>query len=185
MALTQFDILKSLPYPALPSGRYYWTTVAYVDSDDWSNQNQMILHVLQRERLITRANVRFDGYTIKRPPGRGNIILQADPTPAPNGSLAAVADPQIISIARWTLRDNQNHPTYRLVRYPLGTEDIDADMLSASGYARQVASLNTFLATGTFRSKYGRVLTAGTVSPRVHMWQLRHGTKRSRSTFWL
>lgn len=182
--LTQFDILKSIPYPENPTALYYWTNVSYVDSADFDNQPQMILAVLQRERLIARANINFEGYTIKQPPGRGNIIFQgAYSTPQP-GQLPAITDPYLLTIARWTLIDDLGRKSYRLVRYPLGADDIEAGKLSPTGFTRQQTSLNTWLATSIFRNSYGRVIETGSVSPLAHMWQLRHGTKRRRSTFW-
>lgn len=183
--LTQFDMLKGFPYPSNPSGWYYWTSVLYVDSDDFDNQSQMILAVLGRERLCSRENIHYWGYRIKQPPGRGNVVLTASFTGTGTGSLPAIADPQILCIARWTLADSFGHKTYRLVRYPIGTSEIEGDRLTPAGLLRQQTSINTFLATNIFRNKYGRVLETGAASPRVHMWQLRHGTKRSRSRFWL
>lgn len=185
MALYQFDWLKSMPYSPNPSGRYYWTNVMYLESTDFPNVPQMINHALSKEKIICRANINVEGYRLKTPPGRGNVVSTVDFSILQPGGQPAIANPYLLTIARWTLIDDLGRKSYRLVRYPLGEADIIDGKLSPLAMTRQQASLGTYLITGTMRNSYGRVLTTGSVSPLAHMWQLRHGTKRGRSKFWL
>lgn len=185
MALTQVDLLKSMPYASLPSGRYYWTTTLYTESTLFTSDANLALYAVTREKLITRANVDFEGLRVKRPPGRANIVLQQDFTFGQPGAQTAVANPFLINIARWTLRDDFGHVTYRLHRFPLGEGEFDGLKLTSAAYAVQQNMLNGFLFPARWYNHHGNVLTSGQVSPLVHMWQLRHGTKRRRSDFWL
>jgi len=185
MNLVQVDILKSLPYAPNPSGRYFYTTVVYADRDNYVSYTTMANNMYSRESLITRENVWFHGFRFHDPPGRGNIAFTVSYSSPGEGSQPPVDNFSLITIARWTLVSVTGRKTYRLSRAPLDITQIDGEYLTPAAVLHEQTMLNTFCGPDVFYNKYGELLSHGIVSPRVHMWQLRHGTKRERSRFWL
>ena len=178
MNLWQVDILKRIAYAPNPSGYYYWSSIYYIDRDEFTLDSNCYFYVFNREELITTTDVERMGLRVHDPPGRGNVIYNLIfGTPSPGG-LPSLGDPMIINVARWALYSASGRYTYRLNRSALYLDDIDGMQLSDDGYARQVAAKNTLLFPARFRNSYGELLTSGEVARPVTMWQLRHGTKR-------
>ncbi|MGV1080889.1 MAG: hypothetical protein ACOYD1_13810 [Candidatus Nanopelagicales bacterium] len=178
MTLNQYDCGKRVPYTPNPDGYYYWSSTYYVDSADFSNTAAMTALVTSFEKLITCSNVQMTTWHRKIPPGRGNIVasfsqfLQTGLRPIGTDGYS------LLNIARWSLVAASGAKSYKYIRLPLRPIDCTGVLLSSSGFTLQNASLSNFLSTGKFRNQYGSPYVSGSVSPFIHMWQLRHGTKR-------
>lgn len=178
MDLWQVDVLKWVAYPPNPDGRYYWTSVYYVDRDQFSSAGNARNFCLSLDESLTTQDVWHAGLRVHDPPGRGNVIFNQIFTSFDNGLIPSEGSWSMINIARWSLRSSTGRYSYRLNRMPLRPSDMDGDRLSASGIALQEAGLNTFLIPARCRNQYGELLVSGEVVPTLVKWQLRHGTKR-------
>lgn len=180
MTLWQVDWGKRIPYPGMADGYYYWSSTYYLDRSDFATDHDLTSECYDIEQITTCDNVEQTYFNVKHSPGRGGVVSttyqfhQTGFVPIGDGSWS------LITIARWNLYSTTGRPTRKYIRMPLREVDMAGDMLSSSGYALQVAKLNSFLAHGPFRNAYGERLVMGEVSPFLHPWQLRHGTKRSR-----
>lgn len=178
MALWQVDCCKRVAFSDNPSGFYYWTSVYYLESSDFSNAFQARQAVINLDKILTTTDVEIVRLQVHAPPGRGNVIFNG----AITFTFGQLSNPgglySLINVARWHLFDDAGRRSYRLNRMPLRPSDIDGDHLSATGASQQLASLNTLLLAGWCRNSYGELLTSGDVVQRLTMWQLRHGTKR-------
>lgn len=178
MDLVQVDVLKRVEFPDNPSGYYYWTSVLYIDADEFASYFLLQNYVIPRERLICTEDVQFMGIRIHNPPGRGNIVYEEDFSGLSRGMIESEDEYSLINIARWRLYSDTGRASYRLNRMPLRPSDQDGQQLSDSGLLVQQTSLNTLLLPGRFRNSYGEILASGTVVRPLTQWQLRHGTKR-------
>jgi hypothetical protein len=179
LALWQIDWGKRVPYPLSPDGYYYWSSTYYLRREDFASDHDLIDRVYNIEQITTCTNVQMTWANVKHSPGRGGVVatlngfLQHGLVPLGTGIWS------IITIARWDLWSTTGRRTRKYIRMPLRESDMAGDMLSTSGMFAQQAKINTFLGVGPFRNAYGERLTVGRVSPFLHPWQLRHGTKRS------
>lgn len=178
MALWQIDMQMGVPFDPNSSGIYYWTEVYYLDPSDFPSQ-QAIVNKMWAVMAITHLDVtQTYRMQIKSQPGRDNVIYTEnhlnDYGHIPTGSNGY----SMINISRWRTGYADGTRSYKLRRMPLRPSDMDGMRLSVSGLAQQNANLNA-LAFGThFRGLSGSPWTVCVISPRVHMWQLRDGTKR-------
>jgi hypothetical protein len=184
MALIQIDVIKRVVFPDTASGFYYWTSVYYALESSWSNLLQAALAVNQLDKNLCTADVNQRGLRIKRPPGRGNVVLAQNYSINQPGSLPSEGEFHLINVCRWWLFDSAGNRSWRLNRMPLRPSDIDGDQLSATGLTRQQTSMSTFISQSWTRNSHGNKITSGQVVQGLSMWQLRHGTKRRNRTVW-
>lgn len=180
MAIWQIDWEKRVPYPGMADGYYYWTSTYYLRREDFATEHDLTSECYAIEQLTTCTNVEQTYFNIKHAPGRGGVVStvyqfhQHGLVPLGTGFWS------LITIARWDLWSTTGRRTRKYIRMPLRESDMLGDLLSPSGLAAQQSKLNSFLANGPFRNAYGERLVQGRVSPFLHPWQLRHGTRRSR-----
>lgn len=180
VALTQVDTGIRHPYPEIGGDTYYfWTQVYYLDSDDFSDLNQMRIAV---RRAIQRSLTSFCSIQLsqfKQPPGRGNVIATLSNGFAQGSVNPGPGSTRLITVGMVDYFDSANNRFRKYYRQPLRDSDMDGDMLSASGLAQIAEYADYVLGEGVFRTLHGGLLERYQISPRVHKWQLRHGTKRS------
>lgn len=178
MALYRWDVQKYVLTGLVPSGRYYWTNVHYVEAADEDEFDEARNSVFQNERAAHNDNVHFD---------RGKCIRLSDGHVMQNSSLTGVGELTTglyFSLMATTLqqfRCTDDTLSYKRWRVPLRIVDIDGDHLSASYLANW--ALNGPDDAGVFWGYHtnvsGHHIVEAHLSPRAHDWQLRHGTKRS------
>lgn len=180
MSLWQIDWGKRIPYSGTPDGYYYWSSTYYLLREDFASDHDLITECYNIEQITTCTNVQQTRFHIKHSPGRGGVVATGNQFLQPGLVPLGTGSWSILSIARWDLWSETGRRTRKYIRMPLRQSDMLGDLLSPSGMATQVPKLNSFLANGPFRNAYGEKLVQGRVSPFIHPWQLRHGTKRSR-----
>lgn len=180
MDLIQIDVCKSFPYTPNPSGLYYWTSVYYADLDEFFDYADVIATFFQIEQFGMLASCKFVQMDIKNPPGRGNIVYTVDNFFGQGGLTANTTQYSLITAARCHFWDDEGRYSWRLFRGPLRGIDMEGDRLSSAGLLRCNAFLNGWQTRATMYNSHGSQITRKEVEPRLAMWQLRHGTKRSR-----
>lgn len=178
MPVYQVDYQCRYPHEDTDDGYYYWTNCYYTVADnpiDAEVNLNGIMTNMYTVACIVGVETLF--CQVKSPPGR-QAPLYIDPLgdifgvlPAPDGGLLTntvrvyglVAGRQV-----W----------YKRWRVPLRPSDIDGLVLEGSFHAYLEANFSALAAAGVLTTVTGDVIEEIHVSPRVHMWQLRHGTKR-------
>lgn len=174
----QLDVWKSIPYPDNPSGRYYWSSVYYIDSASVSSPSDAYTRTRSLDRGVTRPFVRYEKCIFKSPPGRGNVFLEI-PDGTHFGLLPEASGPYTLTtVGRWRLRSSAGRWTYKYLRGPLYWEEVENGQIIGTAATFFGAYQNTMTFAGIFRDSYGDLITGGAFDYRARMWQLRHGTKR-------
>lgn len=183
MLLTARFIL-SAEWPEGFDGRYYWEHCLWVDDSDWDSHIQMFLGILSDMKLLYTSQV--DMHAVRfYDPSDMSLVYSQGIGPGNHGSQSPVEVVSLLIVARWTMRGADGSHTYHLHRAPVGVEYLTDGVWNLAGYAEMQTRLNTFIAQDVYRTKTGSLITEGFVGPYPGMWQLRHGTKRRESRFWL
>lgn len=178
MSLVQVDIFKFVDYAPNASGRYYWSTVYYLDTDDFDDLEDLMVYAFHLEEYSNTELVFLYWVQIKEPPGRGNIIHEQTAYTGQGGLWPDDGDHSLITIARWSLISDTGRRSYRLHRMPIPNAYLDGPSWTSTGKSNLDGQLTTLLLEAKCRNSYGELFVEGAVSEMPRMWQLRHGTIR-------
>lgn len=176
--------LMSSTWPQGVDGQYYWEQCEWVDRDDFTSNGQMGLAVINDLKLLYTEQVRFWS-TRWYLPGSSTIFFQQTYGIVQTGALDVRENPNLLIAARWRMRGADGSYTYHLHRAPVGEDDLIEGIWSDDGILRQITHMNTYIGQGIYRTPTGSLITSGEVAQLPVGWQLRHGTKRRQSRFWL
>lgn len=178
MVLWQVDMGKRVPYDPNPDGFYYWTSVYYLDRADYSSDGALFTDASQCEQLTCLSIVHGTVGHVKHTPGRGPVSSSINRFNVAGGITYDGSGYSLLNVARVELRSTTGRYSYKLVREPLMGSQQDGNRLVQVGVPSITAQIAGCLATAPLRNKYGERITSFHVDPLLHMWQLRHGTKR-------
>jgi len=178
MTLVQVDFWKFVEYLPNDDERYYWSTVYYLDTDDFDDIEEISIYCQHLEE-VSNTELAFQWYVqIKSPPGRTGVIYEQNIYTGQGGLWPDDGDHSLIMIARWTLISSTGRKTYRLHRMPIPNAYMDGPNWTPTGLGILNSQLASLLAEGKCRNSYGELLVGGSISSTPRMWQLRHGTAR-------
>lgn len=156
----------------------------YADTDDWSSLASMLSYINNRLELVYTEQVQIHGHRLIDPTDGSVVHTQTflvgqpcDRDPVENFTIYAVG--------RWRFTAEDGSQGYHLHRYPADVSWIEGDKWSSSGLAEMLSGPGTVYAGGFIRSATGSPIETWELSGDVSEWQLRHGTKRRNSRFWL
>jgi len=118
-------------------------------------------------------------------PGTSTVFYTQNTSIGNVGSLTALTNPNLLIAARWRLLGSDGSRSYHLHRQPIGDEYLLDGTFSTTGRSQSQTRINTFIAQNIYRTHSGAKVVSGQLAPVPAMWQLRHGTKRRASKFWL
>ena len=178
MAVVQVDAQLSVPESFGLSGRYYWTWVNYFDVANPLAFNGTIDSYMENTgRGFVDSTIRYDGYVTTYPPRSGNVIVNRLGQNLAGHRTAGTLLP-ITNIMRMSLWSGDRVVGYRLWRAGFHDTDI-AGQLWEDSILTTVRGFALVPLSGGFASSLrGDILTNLTIDKRVHMANLRHGTKR-------
>jgi len=176
VSLVQVDVFKFVDYTPNTSGRYYWSSVYYLETDDFDDLEDLSVYCQHVEEYVNTELVFLWYIQIKDPPGRGNIIYESSLYTGQGGLWPDDGDHSLIMIARWSLVSDTGRKSYRLHRMPIPNSYLDGPNWTDAGKGILDGQLETLLLEAKCRNSYGELLTEGAVSATPRMWQLRHGT---------
>lgn len=176
--------IVSVPWGIPVTGRYYWEHCHYVDTDDFPNLAQMNLAVLADMGLLYTNQVNFNGCRWYLP-GTTTVVHSVTYPSFQKGGQSAQPNFNLLVAARWHMVGDDGQKSYHLHRQPIGEDYLTQGEWSALGQSQGQTRINTFIGQGIYRSKTGSLLVQGNLAPHPANWQLRHGTKRRASKFWL
>lgn len=177
MSVVQIDWQLRHPYDANPDGWYYWTNTYYLvaaDPLDFPSYVPRIetpmlygmLHETQANRL-----------KVTMPPHSNTVLENAFSFNhvGNKGSLPTILE----NVARVNFFIGETYASYKLLRGCIGNSEIEADgTLNATTRANLQRDYADGLIANGLTDDTGTEFTSAVVSPLLHHWQLRHGTKR-------
>jgi len=178
MAGNRWRVETQLRYPSVETGAdYYWTNVFYYENlgstpytGDYYNQ---IINATRSGTLDTveRVAIRLTNHSTGTQFGIVTIpwegVIDAD---GEEGSL--------FNVARFVGWNEGKQVSYKLWRVPLRIGDIDGPDIASSMLAILEAGPLAALNSVQFCNVNGIPIEEWTCDGKLHIWQLRHGTKR-------
>lgn len=182
--LVRMNALLSCVWPDIVGGRYYWTHTAYMDTADWGSDLAMLLSWHQRVKIGYTTQVLLYGSRIIDPTDGSVIQTQTFTSPQPCDR-APFANYTLLVAGRWRFKADDGSTGYHLHRYPTNLDWLDNGEWNATGLSRLLSIAGSMYLPGRVYSRSGSLITSWEVAPEIAEWQLRHGTKRRNSRFWL
>lgn len=177
MPVMQIDWQLRYPYAANPDGHYYWTNTYYLVTPDPLDfpayipriETPMLygmLHDCQANRLL-----------VTTPPHSG--IVQENAFSFNHAGNKSSMDTILENVARVHFFIGAEYAGYKILRACIGTEEIEPDgTLNATTRANLQRDYADGLIANGLTNDQGIEYSSAVVSPLIHHWQLRHGTKR-------
>lgn len=182
--LVRVNALLSCPWPDVVGGRYYWTHTAYMKTTDWASTGQLLLAWTNRVKQGYTSQVLLYGHRLIDPTTGAVIFTQTFTTP--NTCEQDPADDYSLLMAgRWRFRAADGSTGYHLHRYPIDLSWVEGEELTDVGHSQLAAVAGAMYFPGKVYSSTGSLVTGWEVGRAIVDWQLRHGTKRKNSRFWL
>lgn len=182
--LVRLNALLSIPEPSTSSGRYYWTHTAYFNTDDWATQAQLISNFGLRIRIGYTSDVRYHGVRAIDP-SDGSVVFTTSSVMGQACDRTPFANWSILIAGRWRFTAADGSSGYHLHRYPTDLDWVDGEVFNDEGHLRLLAVAGSMYLPGEVYSRTGSLITGWSVNRNIVEWQLRHGTKRRNSRFWL
>jgi hypothetical protein len=182
LTIYQANIEKRLPWAASTSGYYYWTNVYYCNTTSGSVLADFLATVITRDRQWTLDIVEAGSWKLVN--YDTGVLIDSHHTYTPRTIPHLPGDPISLTntmyVAGLCADDSRWYKRYRL---PLRAEDMDAaGNLSTTALAAFTGLAEGLITIPSLCNYRGVAVTQSRLSPRVHMWQYRDGTKRrSRS----
>jgi hypothetical protein len=177
MHLQQADFEFSIPVPTLTDSVYYWTMTFIYDLDNPP------VGITSLQQISGTLNLGMTSQTTRtrlqrqEPPYSGTFISKAS-LPPQHGLLPARESWTLFDSVRMTYYADGRAVGYKRWRVPLGEGDIIDGQLSSAMFNQFHTTVAPGLLTAKICSRFGEPIDQIVVSPRVHQWQWRDGTKR-------
>jgi len=179
--LHQIDVFKRVPYPANPSGWYYWSSTYYYERDDFTSLAAMWLRARNVDQLHTLDVVNYVKVVVKQPPGRANIIATFPATFNYGAIVTAGEEYSPITIGRLITSYDDGRSSYRMWRAPVLLDWLEDGFFTSPALSHMGSYINNMRTVSGYpaaRNKTGAPCIGGVVPIRASGWQLRHGTER-------
>lgn len=177
MALYRVDIQKKVPCAENVSGFYYWTNVFYFDVDNPTDYDLARDEIVEGGYAIHNQLVMQDRFLVRLWPS-GTVVQSQNQGDASCGGM--VGDPLgLCNTIYFRLITDGPKFGFKRFRIPLLASEIVANRLTDTAYDYYLHSTGNFWAASSFAClEDGTHILDSVLSPLVHGWQLRHGTKR-------
>jgi len=175
--LEQADIELRIPLLGQTDVYYYWTHSWIYDLDNPPIGITSLQQIYGMHHLGTLSNVRPIRQQRTRPPYSGTPYFKIEGL-GDAGLQAAGESWSIFNTVRMTFYADGKAVGYKRWRVPLRDIDIVDGVLSPTMFNLFHTTIAPGLLTARICSRNGLPIDHIEVSPRVHEWQWRHGTKR-------
>lgn len=177
MPVVQVDLQWRYAYAANPDGWYYWTSTYYLDPPDPTNFVAYLpaLHLAARSAALYETKENRARVTM--PPHSGTVIL--DTNTHDQFGESVLGGPTILeNVARLSFWVGRQYVGYKLLRGAIPVAEVEDGRLSDNAYSWLVENTAVLLLDAGICTDAGVPIERVEVSPLIHTWQLRHGTKR-------
>lgn len=178
------NALLSCAWPDVVGGRYYWTHTAYMRTTDFSSTAQLLLNWTGRIKLGYTTQVLLYGHRLIDPVDGSTVFTQTFTSPQPCNRTAA-PNYSLLMAGRWKFVGADGSTGYHLHRWPIDASWVDGDNLTDAAHSTLQGAAGSMYVPGKIYSRTNSLVVGWTVNRNVVDWQLRHGTKRRNSRFWL
>lgn len=177
MPVVQVDLQWRYAYSGNPSGFYYWTSTYYLNP---TNPTDFIAY-MPAMHLAARSAALFETkenrVRITMPPHGGTVIQDA--STANQFGESGLSGPTVLeNVARLSFWVGQSYVGYKLLRGAIPTSQVEDGQLSETARLWLVENTAPQLLAAGICTADGTPIERVEVSPKIHSWQLRHGTKR-------
>lgn len=177
MHIEQVDLESRIPYSDGLDGYYYYSNTFFYDLDNPPDDNTSWywLTVALSEGTYNCA----ERTALKRtdPPGSGIFVGGGQHTPVA-GALTFTGGYSPFDIVRMNFYAADSYVGYKLWRMPLVNEAFSVDAIDSGVLSYLQGQIVDTLLFAKITTRAGLPIDRIDVSPRVHMWGFRHGTKR-------
>lgn len=157
---------------------YYWTNTFYcnfdagIPSSDWPGWNDFIIGcysgTLDNTELVSIREMEVS-----------TGVVYGIPTPSDNkGYIPAEGGGQLLNTARLVGWSGGKAVSYKRWRFPLRTSDLGEGVLAPGALSVLRDTVIPLFISAGFTNIRGDIIDNWTCDGLLHMWQLRHGTKR-------
>lgn len=175
----RFDIQLRAPWPEGPQEFYYWCNVYHASIRDFTDFDLARDYVGATSAAMSHEDTRLDRIRVIDLT-TGSIIQNSSFSWPANTHLVGPTAGLCNTVFCRLLREGRV-VSYKRFRSPVRLEDLDGDRLTDDAVSYYQAWANTMLASeARFCTAEGAFFDAVEVSPYVHAWQLRHGSRRAR-----
>jgi hypothetical protein len=177
MLLEQLDIEYRIPIP-FDTGFYYWTHSWIYDLDNPPPFTTSLARIQEVSHLGILSNVIDSRMQKTQPPYSGTPYLKFEVPGHPHSLLPVGESWSLFNTIRLSFYSSGVLVGYKRWRVPLRDIDITDGKLSSSIYGHFTGTIATGLLSAKICSRAGLPIDQVEVSPLVHQWQWRHGSKR-------
>lgn len=177
MHVVQYDHQFRVDWPENASGYYYWTNTWYYDLDNPGGPTSSQFQVRIAQAYGRLPFVKTSAYRVTDPPHSG-IVTSGGPLLKTGGSAPFTDECPIWNIARLNFFSAGVYVGYKLWRMPIPPDEQADGLLSPAVHGYLQSSMTAPLYLAKICSADGLPIDNIVVSPRLHQWGLRHGTKR-------
>lgn len=182
--LVRAALLLRADWPNTTDGAYYWTHNTYADTDDWTSHVQLRNDLIADYRLAYTSQIGCWGVQLQDP-NDSSVVYQVGFTTPALGLRTAVDDYSLLIAARWHIIGEDGSRGYHLHRYPQDVSWASEGVWTPTGDFENGVSAAAFYDTNPWRTRTGALVASVSLSPNIVSWQLRDGTRRRNSRFWL
>lgn len=171
------DLQQYIATDLVATGRYYWTNVYYFSADTPEEFDLGRDQCLQVQSRAFCSDVHSDRILITFA-WTGAVVQHGSFTWVPLGVLPASDSPITNCVLMW-LYSGGERVGYKRYRVPVPMEGMSGGLLTATFLDYYYSGPGSYIADGQICTYEGAIIDNVSIDPRVHGWQIRHGTKRS------
>jgi hypothetical protein len=172
------DLQQYIPTDLVSTGRYYWTNVYYFKADTPAEFDLGRNQCGEAQSRAFCADVHWDRILITVA-DTGTVVQHGSFSWVPLGVLPASDSPITNCVLVW-LYAGGRRVGYKRYRVPVPMAGMSGGLLTSdfisSYYTDGPVNL---LSEGNLCTRTGELIDNAIVDPRVHGWQIRHGTRRA------
>lgn len=177
MDIEQVDYESRVPYDDGLDGYYYYSNTFFYDLDNQPDDNPSYYWcaVALTEGTYTCAEL----VALKRtkPPGSGIFVAGGESVPTP-GARTFTGGFSPFNIARLSFFAGDKYVGYKLWRMPIVNDALDGANIQPTVLGWLTGTTVPTLLHAKITTREGTPIDRIDVSPKIHQWSFRHGTKR-------
>lgn len=184
MTLTRFTMQFKAPWEDGPQPSYYWTNSFMADPrtpDEYDETEHQVIIFASR---FLNDTTRTDWFKVVEV-GTGHVVRDHSFSTAAGTERPIVGVGLVNTVLCWLLVDGHVR-SYKRIRPPLGAGDMVGDRLSDDTYTFYHDRCSATFTNPAYRfcANNGDLFDEVVVSPLVHGWQMRHGTRRAKKRYY-